>query len=267
MKPDWTSKCGTIQLYNADCRDVLPTLEAGSVAITVTSPPYNTLPQSHKPSGLHGERKTGVNKWIERAAKGYADNMPEDDYQEWLRGIVGECIRVSSGLVWVNHKIRYRDGEAIHPARMLPWAIYSEVIWDRGGSMALNCKRYAPSTEHLLAFGRPHVWNDQQNGLMSVWRLGFDRTENDHPCAYPVALAMRPIESSTRVGDVVLDPFTGSGTTAIACARTGRKFIGTELEQRYFDLAVSRITAELSRAPLFTPPTPNQTTMFEDAKP
>ena len=234
-----------ITLYRADCRDVLPLLEAGSVDIVVTSPPYNTLPQKHNPSGLHGQRKSGVNKWIERASRGYADSMPEGDYQRWLLAILAECWRIRHGLMWVNHKIRYRDGEAIHPARMFPWPIYSEVVWDRAVSMALNCKRYAPSTEHLLAFGRPHVWHDELNGLMSVWRLGFDREKNDHPCAFPITLAARPIQSSSDHGDIVLDPFAGSGTTGRACKNLGRKCIMIEIEKKYCEIAARRLEQEV----------------------
>lgn len=54
--------------------------------------------------------------------------------------------------------------------------------------------------------------------------------------------------------DIVLDPFMGSGTTGVACVRTGRKFIGIEKEPKYFDIAVKRIEAELNRAPLFDEP-------------
>lgn len=230
----------------------------------VTSPPYNTLPLINNPSGMHGDRKNGVNQWIAKAVGSYHDSMPEDEYQAWLLSVLEECRRVCSGLTWVNHKIRYRDGEAIHPARMFPWPIYTEVIWDRGGSMALNCKRYAPSTEHLLAFGRPKVWNDELNGLMSVWRIGHDRDNNDHPCAFPVKLAERPIASSTDVGDVVFEPFLGSGTTGVACVRTGRRFIGIELERKYFDIAVKRIERELAqpRLPFAEPVKQEQATMF-----
>lgn len=212
VRDEWISADGSVRLILGDAIHVLPTIDALSVDCTVTSPPYNTLPQSHKPSGLHGKRASGINQWIARAADGYADARPEGEYQAWLLSILEECRRISDGLVWVNHKIRYRDGEAIHPARMFPWPIYSEVIWDRAGSMALNCKRYAPSTEHLIGFGRPRVWNDSLNGLMSVWRLGFDRDNNDHPCAYPLDLAERPIVSSTPDGGKVLDPFSRRST-------------------------------------------------------
>lgn len=242
---------GDCTLYLGDCLDVLPTLAAGSVDCVVTSPPYNTLPQAHRPSGLHGERKSGVNKWISKAVSGYADSMPEGEYQKWLLGVLDLCRSATKGIVWVNHKIRYRDGEAIHPARIFPWPIYSEVIWDRRGSMALNCKRYAPSTEHLLGFGTPVIWNDDLNSLLSVWRIGFDTDANDHPCASPLSLAERPIRSSTAAGGVVLDPFMGSGTTGVACVRTGRKFVGVEKEPRYFEIACQRIQAEYARSELF----------------
>lgn len=151
------------EVIHGDCLEVLRTLPAGSVDAVVTSPPYNTLPAKHAPSGIHAERKSGVNKWIAKAASGYFDQRDECEYQSWLSNVVSECLRVSRGLVWVNHKVRYRDGVALHPARMLEFPIYAEVIWDRGGSMALNCKRYAPSHECLIAFGKPCYWDDALN--------------------------------------------------------------------------------------------------------
>ncbi len=228
------------QLHLGDCLDFLKSLPSGSVDAVVTSPPYNTLPAKHAPSGLHADRKSGINKWINKAANGYADQRDEGEYQEWLREVVTECLRVSRGLVWINHKVRYRDGFAVHPARMLPFPIYAEVIWDRGGSMALNCKRYAPSHECLLAFGERAYWDDSLNTTMSVWRISAQRSE-DHPCPFPVEIARRPVVSSCPPGGTVLDPFTGSGTTGVACVQTGRKFIGCEIDEKYVEIARRRI--------------------------
>jgi DNA modification methylase len=229
-------------LHHGDCLEILRTLPSGSVDAVVTSPPYNTLPSKHAPSGLHADRKSGINKWINKAANGYADQRDEGEYQEWLREVVAECLRVSRGLVWINHKVRYRDGFAVHPARMLPFPIYAEVIWDRGGSMALNCKRYAPSHECLLAFGERAYWDDSLNTTMSVWRISAQRSE-DHPCPFPIEIARRPIVSSCPPGGTVLDPFMGSGTTGVACMQTGRKFIGIEIDPGYFEIARKRIEA------------------------
>jgi DNA modification methylase len=192
-------------VVQGDCLELMKQL-IGGVDCVVTSPPYNTLPSEHKPSGLHAERKSGVNKWIQKAANGYFDQRPENEYQDWLLRVIKDCYRATRGLVWVNHKVRYRDGEALHPVRFLPLPIYAEVIWNRRGSMALNCKRYAPSHEVILGFGRPYTWNDDLNTELSVWDIPPQLSE-EHPCPYPEEIPMRLIKSSTDEGDTVLDPF------------------------------------------------------------
>ena len=241
----------TVTLYMGDCRDILPVISRAD--ITVTSPPYNTLPTSAKASGLHAERKSGVNLWLEKAATGYADQKDEGEYQSWLNEILASCADKSEGLVWVNHKIRYREGEAIHPARMIPMPIYSEIIWNRGGSMALNCKRFAPSHEGIWGFGTPHYWDDRNNILMSVWDVPQAQREasNNHPCPYPEGIIRPLIESSCPPGGVVLDPFMGSGTTGVVSVRNGRGFVGIEVEDKWFDLACRRISDALKSPDLF----------------
>jgi len=74
-----------------------------------------------------------------------------------------------------------------------------------------------------------------------------------HPCEKPVELLADLIETTTNHGESILDPFMGSGTTGVACARIGRPFIGIESHPKHFATAVKRIEAELSRAPLFEP--------------
>jgi DNA modification methylase len=241
-----------ITVYHGDALDVLPTIEADAVDCVVTSPPYNQLGTANRPHdslGMHGRRGAkAVNQWVEKAADGYADQRDEGEYQDWLRQVMGECLRVARGLVWVNHKVRYRDGEAIHPARMLPFPIWSEVIWDRGGSMALNCRRFAPSHETLLEFGTPHWWNVAANTAMSVWRIAPQRSRS-HPCPFPLELARRLVESSCPPGGVVLEPFGGEGTTARACLKSGRRCILVEKDARYIPTIIARLAA--ARTPLF----------------
>jgi DNA modification methylase len=104
-----------VTLHMGDCAEILPTLPRADAV--VTSPPYNTLPASAKASGLHNERRGGGNQWLERAAAGYADQRPEDEYQAWLNDILRKCASNTKGLIWVNHKVRYREGEAIPSIR------------------------------------------------------------------------------------------------------------------------------------------------------
>lgn len=230
-------------IYHADCREIIPSLD---VDITITSPPYNTLPTKGSASGLHAERKTGVNIWTQRASEGYADARDEQEYQDWLNAILHECAAVSRGIVWMNHKLRFRDGAAIHPTRFVTLPIYSEVIWDRGISMALNCKRFAPSHEAFWGFGIPHYWDDQHNSKMSVWRIPpcVNRELNGHPCPYPESIVLALIEASCPIGGIVLDPFAGSCTTGRAAKDLGRSCVCIEREERYCEIGAKRMEQE-----------------------
>ena len=247
-QPDWTSRCGTVRLYCGDCLEILPTLGDGECDITVTSPPYNIAGGTHAQSGMFSESRTGGRKMIN--GEWYLDAMPEDEYWKWLNVIISNLRRVCKGLVWVNHKVRFVDCQALHPIRLIDQPCYSEVIWDRGGSITLNAKKFAPSHEGLWGFGKPHFWDNRSNTLMSVWRIG-PRRDGEHPCPFPEEIALRPIVASCPDDGVVVDPFTGSGTTGVACVKTGRRFIGIEKEPKYFEIAKRRIESELNGQPLF----------------
>jgi DNA modification methylase len=141
-----------------------------------------------------------------------------------------------------------------------------EIIWRRAGSTTLNARMFAPNDERILWWvvgnGRWH-WNQPASSWLSVWDIMQDSVPNGHPCPYPEEIPHRCVMGTTAPGDVVCDPFIGSGTTGIACIRTGRRFIGIEKEPKYFDIAVKRIEAELSRAPLFEPAPEIQTTFLD----
>jgi len=242
MNPTWQSDCGTVKLWRGDCLDVLPTLTESAVDIAVTSPPYNMIPKTSA-SGIYAEHSHKLNAGYES----HADNMNQEEYEEWIRGIIGECVRACKGLVWVNHKCKFIDKMARHPVRFMPWEIHGEIIWDRGGSLTLNANRYAPCHEVLLAFGTPHYWNRCHDTKLTVWRIPPETTVDGHPCPFPVEIPRRCIESSCPLEGIVLDPFMGSGTTGVACVRTGRSFLGIEKEPKYFEIAKQRILDELTR--------------------
>lgn len=250
---DLPTESDPVRIVCGDALEVLRSLPAGCVDAVVTSPPYNQL----RGSGIHGGGMMKRNSFMLTAQQiGYADDMPEPDYQQWLSAVVAECLRISRGLVWVNHKTRYRDGVAVHPLHFLRFPVYSEVVWDRGGSMALNCRRFAPSHEFLFAFGLPTSWHNSSNALMSVWRISPSREDGaeGHPCPFPVELPRRCIASSTDSGDLILDPFGGSGTTAVAALHEGRRCLLIEKEPKYCDIARRRVDEALGvgRGSLFT---------------
>jgi hypothetical protein len=190
--------------------------------------------------------------WLTKIQEGgYADLRDEDEYQLFIRDVVANCIAITAGIVWVNHKTRFRDGKGIHPLAFLPFPFWSEVIWSRGGSMTLNARKFAPSHEVIIGFGRPSYWDDSSNSHMTVWHIGAERQTHGHTVAFPVEIPKRLIVASCVPDGTVLDPFMGSGTTGVACMQLGRKFIGIEIEERYFDIAVERITNAQRQQPLF----------------
>ena len=244
---------GNCELWHGDCREVLPLLPKHDAVIT--SPPYNTLDPTAKPSGLHAERKTGINKWMDKS-DGYFDQIDEEEYQRQQQEMLMLFLNVAP-VVWINHKTRYRDGFGIHPLMFYKAPLFAEVVWDRGGSMALNCGRFAPSHEYWFAFGKPEKWNNENNKMLSVWRIppGIEKgSDNDHPCPYPIRL-VDPIISSCVFDRGAVDPYMGSGTTGVACARMGLQFVGIERERKYFDIACRRIEQAYA-----------QPRLFEDAK-
>lgn len=227
-----------ITIYHGDCREVLPHL--GRVDITLSSPPYNTIAATSASGMMREAHHKQLGGYLS-----HADDMPEPEYAEWMRSVFGRCRMITDGLVWVNHKTRYRDKVAIHPLSIFPWDFYSEVVWDRGGSITLNARKFSPSHEYLIGFGTPHWWNDGMNSMMTVWRVNPERNVPDHPCPFPLALAEPIIEASCPPFGVVLDPFMGSGTTLVAARRLGRRAIGIEREKAYCDIAINRLAQQV----------------------
>jgi site-specific DNA-methyltransferase (adenine-specific) len=237
---------GLATMYLGDCREVVPQLS--DIACVVTSPPYNQLEGLNKPAtGLWGDKRGGkgfVDSW---AANGYADDVPEDEYQEAQRDLfnrISLACRPDASLFY-NHQLRWRDGICLHPAIWFQphqWRLRSEIIWDRGGGMMFNARMFCRFDERILWFvrGKEWKWNQDQVGLGTIWRVPKSQNK-EHPVAYPTALPLRCILATTDPGDIVLDPYSGSASTGVAAVETGRRYIGIEREPKYFDAACKRI--------------------------
>jgi DNA modification methylase len=83
-----------------------------------------------------------------------------------------------------------------------------------------------------------------------------DECDNEHPCPKPLSFIKKLVDKASLAGETILDPFMGSGTTGVAAMQLGRKFIGIEIEPKYFDIACERIENAQRQQPLFTDPAP-----------
>jgi site-specific DNA-methyltransferase (adenine-specific) len=119
-------------------------------------------------------------------------------------------------------------------------------VWDRTDGMPqLSGDRPAQGAEGVaIMHGRTikKRWNG--HGLRGLWTYGVERGDRHHPTTKPLGLMLRLVEIFTDPGDLVLDPFCGSGTTGVACIRLGRRFIGIEKDATYAAVARERLEAE-----------------------
>ena len=243
-------RIGTATLYQGDCLTVLPALSA-EVHLTVTSPPYNqlsTLPK--KGSGMWGRSTGGAGFLRAWAESPYADAMPEDEYQSWQNELFSRISAVSTptSSLFYNHQMRWRDGVCLHPVDWFKpdgWRLRQEIIWNRAGGMMFNARMFCRFDERILWFvrGEQWIWNQECVGLGTVWNVAREQQQQgkEHPVAYPVAIPERCISAASEKGATVLDPFMGSGTTGVACARSEREFIGIEIDGKHFETACRRI--------------------------
>lgn len=250
MSPEpYYSEAG-IQIFLGDCRDVLSGISDG-VACTVTSPPYNTLGSRipSKPTGGFGSQRLGG--WVSNVRRdGYADDMDEPDYILWQTTIAGliRSVSVPGASFFYNHKQRSRESAVVHPLHITErfdgWNLRQEIVWDRGGAIAFNARMFAPCDERIVWLVRDdasHKWNQPSAVHLSIWRMAPPVDVSGHPCPYPIELPQRCIAATTDAGDVVLDPFSGAGTTLVAAKNLGRRAIGIEIEERYCEIAARRL--------------------------
>lgn len=225
------------QIYNADCLNVMGQMKTGSVDLIVTSPPYNL--------GLR--RRRGMRNTLWPSAKlaegygSYGDDLPHDEYVSWLSKVMKEGWRLLSdeGAIFMNHKPRIQGGQLWTPLDLdLDLPLRQIVIWDRGSGFNFSQSFYTPSHEWVVIYAKRDFRFKRGNAMRDVWCIPPERN-NDHPAPFPVEVPLRAIQNTT--AKVILDPFMGSGTTGIAAKRSGRKFVGIELDPSYCSKAVSRI--------------------------
>ncbi len=199
-------------------------LPEGSVDLIVTDPPYFVL-----------EKQEWDQQW-----------STPDEYFAWLDSVFSEMWRVlkDGGQMYVffSQKFMFEYGIRYRPKRMLVW-------WHRNLSPPTNgmwLYQYDPIFYHTK--GQPRVFNGNFSRGFNSDVLEYPKPqgwvghETHHPTEKPVELVMRLVAVSSNEGDVVLDPFMGSGTTAVASLLLKRDFIGFEKSERYYRIAKERVS-------------------------
>lgn len=208
---------GNATLYLGDCLTILPTL--GKVDAVVTDPPYGI--KAH--GGVGGNNKAKVRKY---------------DGPAWDDGTADAAVELVRNLV--DYAIIFGGNYY----RLPPSPCW--LIWDKHGTGNFASCELAWTSLNKPVQKIDHMW-------MGYWRKG-NEPRGFHPTQKPVGVMKWCIEHLPADCDIILDPFMGSGTTGVACVKLGRKFIGIELEPKYFDIACERIQKAYDQPDLFIEP-------------
>jgi site-specific DNA-methyltransferase (adenine-specific) len=231
-----------ITIYHGDCRELLPWLAKRERAqLIVTSPPYNK-------AGHEGFIRTSSSRdsWSRRniAYDGYDDFLPEPEYQRQQIEVLQAChdLLDDGGSVFYNHKPRYKDFVCTLPT---DWILKTylklrqEIIWDRTSGPNVDPIKFFSTTERvywLFKGARPRYFNPEAARYKEVWPILPD--VNPHPAPFPEEIALRCVMACSRPGELVVDPYVGSGTTLRVARKLGRRAIGIEQSEAICEMAV-----------------------------
>ena len=263
-KPDRAGEHWAV--YQGDCLELLAALPEQSVPLTVTSPPYN-IGKSYEQVRDVGEYLQWCSEWLQLVHRATSD----------------------SGAFWLNLGYLSLPGRAkAIPIPYLLWDrvpfyLIQEVVWNYGAGVAAR-QSFSPRNEKFLWYVKdpenytfdldavrdPDVKypNQRKNGKLKcnplgknptdVWQFpkvtsGRNRSSKErtpHPAQFPTAVVDRIVRACSEPGEVVLDPFMGSGSLAEAALRAGRRAIGFEINADYVDLTAERLSAALAQPAL-----------------
>ena len=201
-----------ITIYHGDCREVLPSLSVASAI--VTDPPYNA-------GKIYGDHN---------------DSMTDVEYEQWSLEVTRVCLLKASRQFWVAPRYKLELWLRCLPGSHL-------IVIPRGASGPYR-GGWSDQFEIALAIGKPtECAPDLWRGIRLKGEGYFFREETyGHPGYTPYPIMRRAVELLTNIGDVVIEPFCGTGTTLRAAKDTNRKAIGIELNERYCEIAAKRLS-------------------------
>jgi site-specific DNA-methyltransferase (adenine-specific) len=230
-----------INLFNNDALEILKKLDSKSINLIFVDPPYNLSGANYLTC------KSGK---MVKCDKGSWDQI--DDIHNFNRLWIEECIRVlkDDGTIWISGTLHNHPSIGVILKQLNLWII-NDIVWFKpNASSLLQKNRFAPSTEliWLASKSKQYYFNYEiavklNNGkqMRNLWEIPAEKHKTKHPTEKPERLLERIILIGSNEGDIILDPFMGSGTTGVVSKRLNRNFIGIEVDNEYFKIAETRI--------------------------
>ena len=235
---------GGATLYLGDCRDVLPPLDERA-DLLVTDPPYKVTSGG---KNRNGDAPAGG--WLGDYDNG-GEIVPVIPWESWLPLIPAALVDQAHAYIFTNDR---NEADARIAAEAAGLVFHRLLVWDKG--TAVPNRWYQQTCEFVLFMRQGKAFRINDPSSKSFARLAQvdesgTTTARPHPTEKPVPLCEHYVKNSTRAGGLVLDPFMGSGTTGVAAIRAGRRFVGIEIDVKWFDAACRRIGATFGEPGLF----------------
>jgi site-specific DNA-methyltransferase (adenine-specific) len=225
-----------------DCLEVMKDIPDNSIDLVITSPPYNLNIRK-----TFGNTQSWKGKWNKSKlqSSGYdqhEDYMPEKKYISWQKSVLAECFRVikNTGAIFYNHKWRVQKGLFQQRSEIIEGLPLRQIIiWKKAGGINFNEGYFLPTYEVIYLIAKPDFkLAPKANRFGDVWEITQEKG-SWHPAPFPIELASRCAEAT--IGSLILDPFAGSGTVAMACKKLNKNYIGIDISQDYCAKAEERI--------------------------
>lgn len=238
------------KIIHGDALELMRQIPNNSIDLIVTSPPYNI-----KNSTGNGLKDGRGGKWANAKLQNgygyYDDAMPYDKYVKWQRDCLTEMLRIipEDGAIFYNHKWRVQNGLLQDRQDIVEgFPVRQIIIWRRKGGLNFNSGYFLPTYEVIYLIAKPKFQlAPKANRYGDIWEFGQD-LNNSHPAPFPIDLIERIVSSTS--AKIILDPFIGSGTSAIAALNNERDYVGIELCKEYCDMAEERIKQYTSQVKL-----------------
>jgi len=227
----------------------------GFIDLVVTSPPYNMRTRIRNGEYTTREKTDHFSKKYDH----FSDDLSIEEYYDFHYKVLSELLRVSNVIIWNVAIVTGSKSAIFKLIGAFADNIKDVVIWDKGnGEPAMHQNVLNRATELIIIFesagtaGRAFTNAYFDRGkLDDIWRSGRGVSVNGHAACMPDKIAGIAINSFSKEGDLIYDPFMGSGTTAKVSHLLKRNWIGSEISKEYVDLANKRLWQYLNQKTLF----------------
>lgn len=228
----------SVNLYNKDCRDVLKEIKDESIDLVVTDPPYKIITGGDS-NGKNSTRPQGILSG-NRKLFSYQNNIK---ISEWISEVYRVLKQGTHCYIFTNS---LNLKEMIDQSENVGFKLHNILVWEKN-----NCtpsQFYMKNCEYILFLRKGKAkWINNIGESKTVHKFNNIVGNKLHPTEKPVDLLGFYITNSSKEGDLVLDPFMGSGSTGESCILNNRNFIGIEIDNDYYKTAEKRINNLLNQ--------------------